>query len=300
MIRNSLIICFVFLIIHGLFIKYNPIGVSQHQWNDNIIRAQGFLYDDFEGINFIIIGTSLSCRLQLDSLRDVYNLAFGGLSVFDGLELLMQKDKLPDFVLIETNFYMKKESENFRKSLFKPLLYSAKKHFPSLREKHQPVGILGYYFRQIKEGVQREKINYKRAGSTVIKSNKFQQNLIERRMKDFEILPNEKDIEDALSRMDSIVLKLNKLGVSIVFYEMPVNQQIFMSPASKISRERFKHRFSVNENTYIFLQENCSYQTKDGIHLTSLESIKFTKYFYKELKNITKRNQLNAEKNPDY
>ncbi|HLZ16795.1 MAG TPA: hypothetical protein VKQ08_07135 [Cyclobacteriaceae bacterium] len=41
---------------------------SQHQWQDNLIKAQEYIYGERDTTGDIIVGSSLSCRLAMDSL----------------------------------------------------------------------------------------------------------------------------------------------------------------------------------------------------------------------------------------
>ena len=150
---------------------------SQHQWQDNIIKAQNFVYSNTDSFNNILIGSSLSCLLVMDSLPKTYNLAFGGQSIFDGLSVLNHTNRIPKNIFIEMNFPLRLENENFTSSINSPLSYYPKKIFSSLREEKQPLGILGmqinhritepllgriksfFYSNKLPEGGKREKEN---------------------------------------------------------------------------------------------------------------------------------------------
>ena len=103
MIKKSIFVALLLFALWTAFLMLKPnASVSQHVWQENIITTEEYLYDvDF--VPNVILGSSLSERIIIDSLSDFFSLAFGGQSIYDGLEILTQKDKLPKRVFIEIN-----------------------------------------------------------------------------------------------------------------------------------------------------------------------------------------------------
>ena len=74
-------------------------GVLTHQWQDNVNKAQQYVYE--KSRDTVMVGTSLSSRIIADSIPMVTSLSFGGCSVEDGLMIILYKGYTPKFILIE-------------------------------------------------------------------------------------------------------------------------------------------------------------------------------------------------------
>jgi len=150
MIKKSLLIFIVLFISYTIFIMMNKqLTSSQHQWQDqwqeNILNAQNFLYNDTTKNENLIIGTSSSARIIMDSLPNFLNLSLPGQSIFDGLNILKHKIILPKNVYIEMNFPLIKESDKFSFALYFPVFFIIKKYVLSLRDDKQPIPLLQKY-----------------------------------------------------------------------------------------------------------------------------------------------------------
>ena len=105
MIKKSIILCISLFLIYTLFIYFLAPKwwtASQHQWQENIVKAQQFSYNK-ETFQNIIVGSSLSSRLIMDSIPETYNLSFAGQSIFDGLNIVCNSNKSIKNVFIEIN-----------------------------------------------------------------------------------------------------------------------------------------------------------------------------------------------------
>jgi len=141
MIKKSIIISTILLFVYNLLLSAIDFPVKPgHQWQDNIITAEDYIYKQNEK-KIVIAGSSLSCVLIDDLLpKKCFNLAFAGLSAFDGLEIIKRTGSMPDIVLIETNPVFRSTDKNFLNSIFMPIRYSLKKIFPAFMEK-KPTGV---------------------------------------------------------------------------------------------------------------------------------------------------------------
>ena len=145
MIKKTL---FVFVLLMLLYIGWirmvMPLNkVVQHQWQDNEIKAQNFLYQEGANSKNVIVGSSLSCRILADSLAGFTNLALNGQSIFDGLNIITHKKDLPEKVFIEMNVVIRGENKTFTDNLFNPVLFTMREDIPALRDGYQPLGLAG-------------------------------------------------------------------------------------------------------------------------------------------------------------
>ena len=96
MIQRSFVVFSLLVIAYALFVHMvDPDWeTTQHLQNGNRIKAEEYIFaaDDPEAI--VIVGSSLAYRIELDSLPpNTWNLGFGGLSIYDGLELINRANK---------------------------------------------------------------------------------------------------------------------------------------------------------------------------------------------------------------
>jgi len=298
MIKKSIIFAIFLLICWSIFIYYKPFSLSQHQWQGNIINAEIFLFDIESPVN-LIVGSSLSGALQKDSLPDFYNLSFGGQGIFDGLNLLRSKKKLPKNVFIETNVIGLEENTNFKEIISSPILNTIKEKLSIFRTDKQPLAyatkqffqpIIDVFFSKIiyriRDKIKLElKINEK---SNVDKSeilifNKMLALQVESYSATVEILKFDKQFTE----LKKHIYFLESQGVKVIFFEMPVNPILTELNKAKYLRNRVRKDFP--NNAYIGLPQNIdSYTTSDGVHLTNEESKIYTNYFKKEAAIIVK------------
>jgi len=300
MIRKTLLLSFVLVIIF-IFITDEFVTqslVSQDQWQENSIKAQGYLYLTNDSGKSIILGSSLANRLVMDSLPGFRSLAFGGLSIFDGLDILMHKNDLPRSVYIEINVVLRPEAKDFSGSLFNPILYGLREEVPALRDGNQPVARVGsLLLSALKKITERLRLPF-----SIIKSDQhnlrtmksasvgieagndngtFFSKLLQMQVKAYSLKPDSVSLVLALNNLDAYIRRLEEKNVRIVFFEMPVNPALCGLPLAVGIRTAFYNKFPRKVYNYM-PGSNCSgYQTKDGIHLNEKDAVKFTQYFRK-------------------
>ncbi|HXP49812.1 MAG TPA: hypothetical protein VN922_07665, partial [Bacteroidia bacterium] len=117
-------------------------NVEFYQLQENVIKAEKYLYSD-SAIKNVIVGTSLSCGLDQDSVPDIYKLAFSGEGIFEGLDAIEHSKVLPKNVFIEMNVVYRTESPQVKEELFSPFVFYPKKYLVSLRSDREPLPVLG-------------------------------------------------------------------------------------------------------------------------------------------------------------
>ncbi|MBQ2132287.1 MAG: hypothetical protein II431_13230, partial [Prevotella sp.] len=141
MIKKSILSFFMLFIIHVIFIWLFPtLGMATNQWQDNMVKAQHFLYA--EDTDTAMVGTSLSARILPDSIPSVRSVAFGGCAAEDGLRLILSKPTVPHCVLIEANLLFRKGNDELIDKMTKGVIPQLKKCIPSLRECNEPICLL--------------------------------------------------------------------------------------------------------------------------------------------------------------
>lgn len=293
MIKKTLFISLLLLILYSfLIIKYSPKWeVTQHQWQDNLIKAQSFLYNETDTFKNIIIGSSLSDRLKLDDIAYTYNLSFSGQSIFDGLTVLSLKDKLPEKVFIEMNAVLLDENKDFVSFINSRFFGYIRKNIPSFREDKQPVGVIGSLLRiKITDKVmKRIKTHFKQTpvlNQTLNQDSSFFFEMLKLQENKYLIEPDKELISRQFDKLKKNVDFLTEKGVSVVFFEMPINQKLCDLPLAKTIRNSFYNYFPKNKYYYIPIPDCSEYATADGIHLKSEEIDKYINYFKQKMDSL--------------
>lgn len=273
----------VFLVLHALFVRITHISNSQHIWQENINNAQRYLYND--STTNVIVGSSLSNRLIMDSLPGIYNLSLQGQNIYDGLAVIFQKKSMPDRVFIEMNIVLGVENQTFTRSLFSPITYTIRKYFPSLRNEYQPVGQLGKIAMNAIEKIQPES---KLLKSVPVSPEMFEKT-ISLRIRDYSVTPDSLVINARKATLKKYVSELESKGATVVFFEMPVNERLSNLSMPCCIRQAFYSTFPPDKYTYISMPDCSEYHTRDGEHLSSEEAVRYTAYFKTQIRkyNIT-------------
>ena len=290
MIKKVFILLLLQILLYNLFLLVTDLKWVKHQHfkYDNIIKSERFLYEE-KGIEnrTLIIGTSLSDVLDRTAFPNSFiNIAFQNMSIFDGLKLINISNQKPKEIFVEMNviLYMIKE-ENFE-NLFVSSSYYPKKYLPFLRQKARPVELVSAFFfnfaPKIYYSFVKQNYDYPEEKEPKIE-NAFKSEQIKIRETEFSKPPTPELIEDCFNRLANEVNHLEKKGVKIKFFEMPIDYRLCNLPYPTKTRAQFYSRFPKEKYVYIQQPECSDYQTSDGIHLTEKSSNKYTTYFLNKI-----------------
>jgi hypothetical protein len=264
-------------------------SASQNQWQANIIKAQKFICGNTDTVEKVIVGTSLSYRLVMDSLPGTYNLSFSGQSIYDGLNILVHKEKIPT-IFIEMNVALFKENEDFTSALSSPVLFYPKKEIRALREDKQPIAIIGNkmsvdfmdhfimkckYFFHLQPQQSGEQAN----------GNELFEKMLQLQVKEYSKIPDHQLVMECFNELERYIRILEQMGTRIVFFEMPVNKQLKQLPKAKMIRETFYNKFPEGKYMYIPMPDSIAFKTTDGVHLDEQEALTYTRYLKSKIKN---------------
>jgi hypothetical protein len=295
MIKKTIFFSTIFLVAYCIFIAWiapNWWNATQNTEQENIVKAQSFIYDQKTPSDYVIVGSSLTERIVQDSLPGVFNLAFGGLSIYDGLSLVTHKKALPKVVLIEMNLVFRRENKNFTSSLFSPLTYYPKMKIKALRDEKEPIAVCGKiimnsiyatkdYIRKIKFGKKKDVINAK---PKIINGSKMLSNkMIREAYISFFHLPKNEEVIYNFTELKKYTDQLKKESVKLIFFEMPIDKHLENLPLTVFIRKQFYATFPKSEYQYIPLPDWDYIDTFDGQHLSQQEAIRYTKYLRDQL-----------------
>lgn len=286
MVKKTLFVAFVFFVSYAIFVQFfAPTWwcASQNLWQENLVKAQAYIYNkDFSKKN-IIIGSSLSERIVMDSLPHTINLAFGGLGVHDGLNILLHKEDLPSVILIEMNYVLRAENSEFNAVINNPFLELPRKNIVALREEKQPVAIFGKLLNEIKLRLQNKSRSIDENSS--LGEDVFSK-LLQNQVVEYSEVPDSLFVEKTFENMKSILQFFESKGVKIVFFELPTNPELEQLPRAVAIRTKFYQVFPTNRYFYVNLNSEMIFKTTDGVHLSRSESIVYTEYFKSQLTHI--------------
>lgn len=286
MIKKSLATFIVMFGIWSIIVEAKNVSVTQHLWQNNLATAEEFLFD-VNKVDKLIVGSSLARRLPMENLHGFQNLSLSGKGIFDGLNIVKSKEKLPDTLFIEMNVLDRQENETFADTISSPLNY-LKENILALRADKQPLpSTIDFVQNEIRsKGTVKSK-------EIVSKEKKLNSDLFDKLLEKQEIaysIPSDdKLINKQIAILKSYVSYFKAKGVNIVFFEMPVNRKLVNLSRANQSRNKIATVFPNCD--FIKLPPNInSYTTIDGVHLTEEEAQMYTNYFKSEVTELSYAN----------
>ncbi len=291
MIKKALLSFFIIFMTYTIIVTYvvDPHKfVSEHQWQDNQIKAQEYLYSNTDSIKHIIVGSSLADRLVVGYLPDIYNLSMGGLGAFDGLQTITKKGVYPKTVFIEMNKLDRKASTDFTTSLNNPIMTFLRKYFMSIRDGKQPMGFIAipYGEKVTAYGLYLAQTAVHTIAGKIISREKegleevdMVTKILPRLLEEESHIPNAADLEKDAQNLKKYVDILEKNHVTVVFFEMPIQHQLCGLSKPEAIRNQFYKTFPRDKYQYIDMPECNDYTTTDGLHLDKASAEKYTFLF---------------------
>ena len=285
MISRSIWIAVFLLVAYELFLRaiHVPWDTSQNDKSANIISVQDYVYN-YSGNRLeedtVIVGTSVSRKLVMEALGKNYiSLAFNAWNTFDGLELVKMNRKKPACLMIETNYAKNQILEPEIAKSLDPVSYYPGKMFKCLQLRNQPTGLLiGWAKNLMKARIDRLK-------------EKKRENV---ELYNFSVHMNKEvmmqSIPDSILNkrfavLESLIKEFKKDGVGIVFYEVPVDEELKETVSMVEVRNYFYKYFPKNEFRYIPMSPARNYTFSDGVHLSGPSALEYTLYLKSELNN---------------
>lgn len=295
LIPRSVIACAVLFAgysaaIHSKTPNYDEVPESQA--SANMVTAEDLLYAESVP-DVVIVGSSLAHRLRPAMFDgDVYNLAFGGRGVLDGLGMLERLHAAPRLVLIETNLAIRRPGDvGSNDRLFTPGLYQVRHFLPALRERHKPLhdlwlgvatalkwtrGQVISFLRHPQAGahdagdgaaVTPSPSGVQKTGRTGIRDSPVYHKMVERQVRWYSVATTPELTTARVSQLLRMVENLTERGSTVVLFEMPVYAQVCGSPAYIHTRAALAAAFPSERYLTLPSPDCARYQTTDGAHL---------------------------------
>ena len=280
MIRKSIVTTFVLCTLYSV-VAYMNLSTSLRPLNQrqgNLVKCQEYAFNDAEKAAYVITGSSMAYRINQDFLpADYYTLALGGHSSFLGLEMVSRSASPPKAVFVEINTIFRSTNTSFVDEIYQRPSFDMKKHIVITRDKFQFVPFLVNKTNELIGKSDGTDNNTKIDDATLEKRL-----VLAREM--YSKPPDVKILERNFKRLKELVNKLERKGICVVFFEMPMHQELCEAPLSVALRNKIKENFSPTKYQYIFA-ENCEdYFTTDGVHLVASSAKKMGEFLIDQFK----------------
>ena len=266
--RNSLIIAAVILLSYSLFLGYGPKPVKakmQSQWQDNRYAIETYLRDSKTAITqhaVVLVGSSLTKRLIFEEdSRCVFNLAFNGDSALTGLSVIANSYKPPRVAFVEINVpSLGHNQELIAQSSGLLTQLSAVFHIENM-----PMNLAtSYLYSSRNRDADRDVIEV---------TEPVRLNAIAHQVPGYKNTLPSGILNKNMSEFDRLVRVIESKGTRVIFFEMPIFQDLEYSPRAVQTREAFHGTFPNHEFlTYQDLAKGETIKTSDGLHLLRNEA----------------------------
>jgi len=257
-----------FALYAGLIECWTPtVRAGQDQQSDNLIAIEHFLYDAPPAA--VIVGSSMADRIPLTALGPgVDSLALAGQSPLVGLQVIARSGRTPGRIYVETNTIAAPADQTFVDNVFAEPGYTLKRVIKALRQAYQPVNLAISLLRRAARG--RDEVYYPK-----IEDAALHETLVARERAELEKAPDEGVLERNIAEMKRLASLLTERGAEIVFFEMPIDQQLETAPAVTAVRQAVHAAFPLDRDCWNSEAAPVGMRSTDGIHLDSASAAAF-------------------------
>ena len=263
-------------------------GVSLIQ--NNIVKAQRYVYQDNSDLRMVMVGSSLGANLNVKDIGEgVKSIALGGGASQTGLEIVKRSKSKPAIVLVEINdTIVRKIDAELVNSLYHPIFYGLRQYLPMMREEYRPISILVDSFKS------RSKQNLKLMTREVLDSlegrnltPQLSQKAIETTV-DIQSKPlSEKDAKNMKLEADLIKTQIAEIkknsGAKVVLFDIPLESRVNGAIRMKQVRELAKQLFPPDRFEWLPPPKEREWRTNDGIHLIRSDARDFAEFLRDKL-----------------
>ena len=263
-------------------------GVSLMQ--NNIVKAQRYVYQDNSDLRMVMVGSSLGANLNVKDIGEgVKSIALGGGASQTGLEIVKRSKSKPAIVLVEINdTIVRKIDAELVDSLYHPIFYGLRQYLPMMREEYRPISILVDSFKS------RSKQNLKLMTREVLDSlesrnltPELSQKAIETTV-DIQSKPlSEKDAKNMNLEADLIKTQIAEIrknsGAKVFLFDIPLESRVNGAIRMKQVRELAKQLFPPDRFEWLPPPKEREWRTNDGIHLIRSDARDFAEFLRDKL-----------------
>jgi hypothetical protein len=264
-----------------------PVGEGVTQRQNNIVRAQRYIYQDDSDVKMVIVGSSLATNLNEKHIGEsVKSIAFGAGSSKTGLEIIKRSKTKPQIVLVEVNDnnLLRILDSELIDSLYHPIFYWMRQYLPMLREEFRPISVFINSFRsrlyQNLEGMSREELDSLESRNITPKlSQKAIQTAVELASRPF----SEKEAETMKQSADLMRNQIAEIkkntGAKVILFDIPRESRVNAALRIKEVQELWaKKLFPPDRFEWLPPPKEREWRTNDGTHLIRSDARDFAEF----------------------
>lgn len=294
MIKKSILAALVILGAYHFLFPHIPRTYFQLSGpqRDNFLRAQRYLYEIPSKEN-VILGSSLSLRLNEGTLGpDYFKLAFGGASIFNGLEIIRRADKHPAVVLIEINQVAWDEDQYLLRDLFAAWRMKLRQYSPIFREQGRPANFVNGLGESLVRTICRRTSRWLGRPPAPDPSSAAANPALFARLvrlyRDEALVVAPPNLTHKANRLGNYVDPMIRDGSICVFYEMPIDASLANLPSPVAVRTAVEARFPKDKYHWLSFPRDHNYDTYDGLHVSQAEANRLTEILVQQVKQISR------------
>ncbi len=260
-IRTALIVSVLVLGLYEVTLRILSPQISEgrDQPATNTITLERYA-DRPQAMGTVLVGSSVSARLPANQLpADWYNLSLSGGSALTGLQLVSEDAPYPKRVLIETNVLDKDADDDALSTIENPVRREARHLFRFLRAANDPINVVRWM-----------SLRTRGAPPADEPTSEFP-TLLEVQKRSY-ANPLSAHFAVTLGTIRSLVARLQQHGVTVGFYEMPVDRHLVSLPRAVQMRTQLAEAFPHSRYCWVTVDDGHNWQTTDGLHLASKET----------------------------
>ena len=260
-------------------------GITQRQ--NNIVKAQRYVYQDHSDLKMVIVGSSLAANINEKYIGEgVKSIAFGGGSSKTGLEIVKRSKSKPRIVLVEINDadFLRKIDAKLLNSLYNPIFYWMRQYLPMLREEYRPVSVFINCFKSRAQPKNQERMSRKQLDSLETRNvtPELSQKAIQTAVDKESIPLSEKDAETIKQEADLMrnqIAEIKKnIGAKVVLFDVPRESRVNATLRIKQVQELAKKLFPPDRFEWLPFPKEREWRTNDGTHLIRSDARDFADF----------------------
>lgn len=252
---------------------------------NNIVKAQRYVYQDDSDLKMVIVGSSLAANLNVKQIGEgVKSIALGGGSSKTGLEIIKRSNSKPPIVLVEMNDTIgRKIDADLLDSLYHPIFYWMRQYLPMMREEYRPVSV---FISSLKSRSQQNLKIMTREALDSLEGRNITPELSQKAIQmtvDVESTPlSEKDAETMKQEAELIKTQIaeikKNIGAKVVLFDIPLESRVNAAIRRKQIRELAKKLFPPDRFEWLPPPKEREWRTNDGVHLIRSDARDFAEF----------------------
>jgi len=252
---------------------------------NNIVKAQRYVYQDDSDMKMVIVGSSLAANLNVKHIGEgVKSIALGGGASQTGLEIVKRSKSKSRVVLVEINdTIIRKIDSKLLDSLYHPIFYLLRQYLPMLREEYRPISV---FIDSLKSRSKQNLKQMTREALDSLESRNLTPELSQKAIQttvDIQSKPlfekDAKNIKQEADLMKTQIAEVKKnTGAKVVLFDIPLESRVNATLRMQQVRELAKKLFGPDRFEWLPPPKEREWRTNDAIHLIRSDARDFAEF----------------------